>query len=145
MPFPAIEALDRLGLDATGKQLGIDMYNRDFEYWNGSNNDAMERGYAPPYAGYPKYSAGGDLTTWFPDGNSYQCGASFGGLLGLNMTGYSNEIVERFAEICTYGDGIYGAQVIAAMYGEGVLYGRCPKDRGNGASRRCRRIPGRRW
>lgn len=114
----AIEALDRLGLDATGKQLGIDMYNRDFEYWNGSNNDAMERGYAPPYAGYPKYSAGGDLTTWFPDGNSYQCGASFGGLLGLNMAGYSNEIVERFAEICTYGDGIYGAQVIAAMYGE---------------------------
>lgn len=118
LSISAIEALDKLGLDATSKELGIDMYNRDFEYWIGSNNDAMERGYAPPYSGYPKYSAGGDLTTWFPDGNSYQCGASFGGFLGLNMTGYSNEIVERFAEICTYGDGIYGAQVIAAMYGE---------------------------
>lgn len=118
LSISAIEALDKLGLDATSKELGIDMYNRDFEYWIGSNNDVMERGYAPPYSGYPKYSAGGDLTTWFPDGNSYQCGASFGGFLGLNMTGYSNEIVERFAEICTYGDGIYGAQVIAAMYGE---------------------------
>ena len=99
LSISAIEALDKLGLDATSKELGIDMYNRDFEYWIGSNNDAMERGYAPPYSGYPKYSAGGDLTTWFPDGNSYQCGASFGGFLGLNMTGYSNEIVERFAEI----------------------------------------------
>lgn len=121
LSISAIEALDKLGLDATSKELGIDMYNRDFEYWIGSNNDVMERGYAPPYSGYPKYSAGGDLTTWFPDGNSYQCGASFGGFLGLNMTGYSNEIVERFAEICTYGDGIYGAQVIAAMYGEAFL------------------------
>lgn len=112
-----VEALDKYGLDVTSRTLGIDMYNRDFEYWNGSNNDVLARGYAPPYAGYPKYSAGGDLTTWFPDGNSYQCGGSLGGMVGLNMAGFTNEICRKFGEICTYGDGIYGMQFISAMYG----------------------------
>lgn len=112
-----VEALDKYGLDVTSRTLGIDMFNRDFEYWNGSNNDVMARGYAPPYAGYPKYSADGNLTTWFPDGNSYQCGGSLGGVVGLNMTGFTNEICQRFGEICTYGDGIYGMQFISAMYG----------------------------
>lgn len=51
LSISAIEALDKLGLDATSKELGIDMYNRDFEYWIGSNNDVMERGYAPPVFG----------------------------------------------------------------------------------------------
>lgn len=98
-----------------------------------------------PLRGISQIFGGGDLTTWFPDGNSYQCGASFGGLLGLNMTGYSNEIVERFAEICTYGDGIYGAQVIAAMYGEAFFTDDVRKIVETGPRRRCRRIPGRRW
>ncbi|MGN1078003.1 MAG: ADP-ribosylglycohydrolase family protein, partial [Candidatus Gallimonas sp.] len=112
----AIEALSELGLDATSRQLGIYMYNKDFEFWNGSNNDALFRGYAPPYAGYPM-QATGDYTCAYSDGNSYQCGASFGGFLGLNMTGFANEICQRFGEICTYGDGIYSTQFIAAMYG----------------------------
>lgn len=113
----AIEALEELGLDVTSRALGIYMYNKDFEFWNGSNNDVLARGFAPPFSGYPKYS-----TTYFtgayPDGNSYQCGASFGGFLGLNMTGFANDICHRFAEICCYGDGIYAMQFVAAMYGE---------------------------
>lgn len=113
----AIEALGELGLDATSRELGIYMYNKDFEFWNGSNNDVLARGFAPPFSGYPMYSSG-YLTGAYPDGNSYQCGASFGGFLGLNMTGWANEICHRFAEICCYGDGIYAMQFIAAMYGE---------------------------
>lgn len=112
----AIEALCDLGLDVTSRELGIYMYNKDFEFWNGSNNDALFRGYAPPYAGYPM-QATGDYTCAYSDGNSYQCGASFGGFLGLDMTGFANEICHRFGEICTYGDGIYATQFIAAMYG----------------------------
>ena len=112
----AIEALSELGLDVTSRELGIYMYNKDFEFWNGSNNDVLARGYAPPFSGYPKYSTS-HLTGAYPDGNSYQCGASFGGLLGLNMTGFLNETCQKFAEICCYGDGIYSMQFIAAMYG----------------------------
>ena len=113
----AIEALDDLGLDVTSRRLGLYMYNKDFEFWNGSNNDALARGYAPPFAGYPKQSTP-HYTCAYSDGNSYQCGALFGGLLGLNMTGFANEICQKFGEICTYGDGIYSTQFIAAMYGE---------------------------
>ncbi len=112
----AIEAFSELGLDATARELGIYMYNKNFEFWDGSNNDVLARGFAPPYSGYPK-QATGYYTNAFSDGNSYQCGASFGGYLGLNMTGASNELTERLAQICTYGDGIYAAQYIAAMYG----------------------------
>lgn len=113
----AIEALKDLGLEADSRQLGIYMYNKDFEFWNGSNNDVLARGFAPPFSGYPMYSSG-YLTGAYPDGNSYQCGASFGGFLGLNMTDWANDICHRFAEICCYGDGIYAMQFIAAMYGE---------------------------
>lgn len=112
----AIEALKDLGLDATSRELGIYTYNKDFEFWNGSNNDVLARGFAPPFSGYPKYSTT-YLTGAYPDGNSYQCGASFGGFLGLNMTGWANDVCHRFAEICCYGDGIYSMQFIAAMYG----------------------------
>ena len=52
----AIEAFYELGLDVTSKELGIYMYNKDFEFWNGSNNDVLARGFCPPFAGYPKYS-----------------------------------------------------------------------------------------
>ena len=52
----AIEALKDLGLDATSRELGIYTYNKDFEFWNGSNNDVLARGFAPPFSGYPKYS-----------------------------------------------------------------------------------------
>ena len=113
----AIEALYELGLDVTSKELGIYMYNKDFEYWNGSNNDVLARGFCPPFAGYPKYSTT-YLTCAYPDSCSYECGASFGGLIGLDMLGFSNDIVHRVAEVCTYGDGIYGTQFIAAMYGK---------------------------
>ena len=117
LAISAIEALGELGLDATSRELGIYMYNKNFQFWDGSNSDVLAGGFAPPFAGYPKQSSG-YYTNAFSDGNSYQCGASFGGYLGLNMTGAGNELVHRFAEICTYGDGIYSAQYIAAMYGE---------------------------
>lgn len=112
----AIESLLDLGLDANSRELGIYMYNKDFEFWNGSNNDVLARGYAPPFAGYPKYSTE-YLTGAYPDGNSYQCGASFGGFLGLNMTQFINDTCQKFAEICCYGDGIYAMQFISSMYG----------------------------
>lgn len=117
LALTGIEALSEYGLDVTSRELAIDMYNRDFEFWNGSNNDVLARGYAPPYSGYPKYSTDGDLTTWFPDGNSYQCGGALGGMIGLNMFQFINNMSQKFAEICTYGDGIYGMQFIGAMYG----------------------------
>ena len=46
----AIEALEELGLDVTSRALGIYMYNKDFEFWNGSNNDVLARGFAPPFS-----------------------------------------------------------------------------------------------
>ncbi|MDE6273770.1 MAG: ADP-ribosylglycohydrolase family protein, partial [Clostridiales bacterium] len=116
LAMAAIEALHNLGLDATSKELGIYMYNKNFEFWDGSNSDVLDRGYAPPYSGYPTDKTP-DFTNAYSDGNSYQCGAEFGGYLGLNMTGAANELVHRVAEICTYGDGIYATQFIAAMYG----------------------------
>lgn len=116
LAMTAIEAFTDLGIDVTSKELGIYMYNKNFEFWDGSNSDVLARGFAPPYSGYPK-QATGYYTNAFSDGNSYQCGASFGGYLGLNMTGAANEMVERVASICTYGDGIYATQYIAAMYG----------------------------
>ncbi len=117
LAITAIEALGALGIDTASRELGIYMYNKNFEFWDGSNSDVLAGGFAPPFSGYPKQSSG-YYTNAFSDGNSYQCGASFGGYLGLNMTGAGNELVQRFAEICTYGDGIYSAQYIAAMYGE---------------------------
>lgn len=116
LAMTAIEAFRDLGLDATSKELGIYMYNKNFQFWTGSNSDVLERGFAPPFSGYPKQSSG-YYTNAYSDGNSYQCGASFGGYLGLNMTGFANDLVQKVAEICTYGDGIYSTQFISAMYG----------------------------
>ncbi|MCD7764639.1 MAG: ADP-ribosylglycohydrolase family protein [Lachnospiraceae bacterium] len=116
LSMTAIEAFSELGLDVESRELGIYMYNKGFEFWDGSNNDVLARGFAPPYSGYPK-QATGYYTNAFSDGNSYQCGSSFAGYLGLNMTGVSNEMIEKVASICCYGDGIYAAQFIAAMYG----------------------------
>ena len=116
LSITAIESMIDLGLDANSRDLGIYMYNKDFEFWNGSNNDVLARGYAPPFSGYPKYSTQ-YLTGAYPDGNSYQCGASFGGFLGLNMTGFINQTCQKYAEICCYGDGIYAMQFISSMYG----------------------------
>ncbi|MDR0831856.1 MAG: ADP-ribosylglycohydrolase family protein [Bacillales bacterium] len=112
----ALEELYNNGLDVSSRDLGILMYNRDFEYWNGSNNDVLIRGYAPPLAGYP--FGFGYLTARFPEGNSYQCGISFAGLLSPGIPQSSNELANRFASMTDYGDGIYGTQFVAAMYAE---------------------------
>ena len=106
LTITAIEALKELGIDVNSSELGIYMYNKDFEFWNGSNNDVLKRGFKPPFSGYPKYSTS-YLTGAYPDGNSYQCGASFAGYIGLDMQKVINDNCQKFAEICCYGDGIY--------------------------------------
>ncbi|GHT79851.1 hypothetical protein FACS1894130_09850 [Spirochaetia bacterium] len=112
----AVEVYEKFGLAVSSRTAAIELYNKDFEYWNGSNNDVLARGYAPPLSGYP--FGRGNLTTLYPDGNSYQCGISFAGLIAPFMPALSNKYAETFAEINGYGDGIYGAQFIAAMYAE---------------------------
>lgn len=117
LTITAIEALKELGIDVNSSELGIYMYNKDFEFWNGSNNDVLKRGFKPPFSGYPKYSTS-YLTGAYPDGNSYQCGASFAGYIGLDMQKVINDNCQKFAEICCYGDVIYAMQYISTMYGK---------------------------
>ena len=53
LAITAIEALKELGIEVNSSELGIYMYNKDFEFWHGSNNDVLKRGFKPPFSGYP--------------------------------------------------------------------------------------------
>ncbi|MDR3319281.1 MAG: ADP-ribosylglycohydrolase family protein [Clostridiales bacterium] len=112
----ALEALENYGIDVTSRVAGIELYNKNYEYWDGSNNNVLIAGWAPPFSGYPKRD---NITTQpWPDSCSYMCGGAYGGLLSPGALKQADYLAEKFAEIVCYGDGIYGTQFVAAMFAE---------------------------
>jgi hypothetical protein len=93
-----------------------ELYNKNYGFWDGSNNDALIAGRAPPFSGYPK---SGNITTQpLPNSCSYMCGAAYAGFLSPGSLDASNYLAEKFAEIVCYGGGIHGTQFVSAMMTE---------------------------
>lgn len=116
LSFAAVEVLEKHGIDVSSRQAGIDLYNKNFEFWDGSNNNVLIEGWAPPFSGYPK--RGLYTTQPWPDSCSYMCGGAFSGLVSPGALSQANYLAEKFAEIVCYGDGIYGTQFVGAMFAE---------------------------
>lgn len=135
----ALEVLDKRGLDVSSRQAAIDLYNKNYEFWDGSNNDVLIAGWAPPFSGYPK--RGIYTTQPWPDSCSYMCGGSFAGLIAPGAIKSSNENADKFAQIVCYGDGIYGTQFVSALYAEAYF----EKDIMNVVNAALKALPDNSW
>ncbi len=107
----AMKILDDRGWNVPPRQIAIDEYNFDYEYWQYFNNNVLAKGYAPPDSGHP-------FLRLRPDGNSYMCGAEFSGIIAPGQPNIPIQLADKFGQIVAYGDGIYGGAFIGAMYSE---------------------------
>lgn len=106
-----VKTLEDRGINCDILQAGIDFANSEFILW-GANREGrsnLQMGIAPPASGHPQYNMGAD---WI----DYQIEADFSGIIAPGLPNVSMELGEKFGCIMNYGDGLYGGQLVGAMY-----------------------------
>ena len=78
---------------------------------NKVGRELLRKGIAPPDSGHPQFNK-------HSDDIDYQIEADFAGLVAPGLPNLSIELGEKFGRLMNSGDGLYGGQWIAAMYGE---------------------------
>lgn len=106
-----LKTLEEWGIDCDILQAGVDFANSEYLLW-GANREGrsnLRMGIAPPASGHPEHNMG---TDWI----DYQIEADYSGIIAPGMPNVSMELGEKFGSIMNYGDGLYGGQLVGAMY-----------------------------
>ncbi|MHC5053267.1 MAG: ADP-ribosylglycohydrolase family protein [Planctomycetota bacterium] len=108
-----MQTLDDYGFDVSIRQAGIDFANSGYRLWhaNRAGRDNLRRGIAPPDSGHPQFNR-------CADDIDYQIEADYSGLIAPGMPQIVVELGEKFGRLMNYGDGVYGGQLVGAMYAE---------------------------
>ncbi|MFW5657799.1 MAG: ADP-ribosylglycohydrolase family protein [Bacteroidota bacterium] len=106
-----VRTLEERGIDCDILQAGVDFANSEYLLWgaNRVGRSNLQLGIAPPASSHPKYNMGAD---WI----DYQIEADYSGIIAPGMPNVSVELGEKFGRLMNYGDGLYGGQLVGAMY-----------------------------
>lgn len=106
-------AMDKYGLEATGKQYAEEFANAGYMLFH-ANRKARKNfwdGIMPPESGNPKYSL-------HADDIDFQIEADYIGFMNPGMPQHSNKMCDVVGHVMNYGDGVYGGMFVAALYAE---------------------------
>ncbi len=108
-----LRSLEVYGIDVSLNQAGLDFANSKYNIAvaNKSGRDNLRKGIAPPNSGHPAYNENADAI-------DYQIEADFSGLISPGLPNMVIELGEKFGQLMNYGDGLYGGQIVGAMYAE---------------------------
>lgn len=106
-----IKTLEDYGIDCTIEQAGVDFANSEYLLWgaNRAGRSNLRKGISPPASSHPQYNMG---TDWI----DYQIEADYSGIIAPGMPNVPVELGEKFGRLMNYGDGMYGGQLVGAMY-----------------------------
>jgi hypothetical protein len=106
-----LRTLEQYGLDCSIRQAGIDFANSGYNLWHANyhGRDNLRKGIAPPDSGHPKFNK-------HADDIDYQIEADYSGLIAPGLANAVIELGEKFGRLMNYGDGVYGGQLVGAMY-----------------------------
>ena len=106
-----IRSLEEYGWQVSTRQAGIDFANSGYELWHANKfgRQNLRKGIAPPDSGHPQFNG-------HADDIDYQIEADFSGILAPGLPTVAMELGERFGRLMNYGDGLYGGQLVGAMY-----------------------------
>lgn len=106
-----LRTLEEYGLNASGRQAGIDFANSQYPLWhaNDAGRTNLRRGIAPPDSGHPQFNS-------HADDIDYQIEADFAGLISPALANHAVALGNTFGRLVNYGDGLYGGHFVAALY-----------------------------
>jgi hypothetical protein len=108
-----LRTLEQHGLGVSSRQAGIDFANSRYPLWhaNKAGRDLLRKGVAPPDSGHPSLNT-------HADDIDYQIEADFSGLIAPGLPNTVIALGETFGRLMNAGDGLYGGQLMGAMYAE---------------------------